>query len=57
MTADQIALREIQIEQRFRVRNDFHRAIAAIAALPHSAFRTEVHLAALLDAVDNGLYA
>ena len=57
MTADQIALREIQIEQRFRVRNDFHRAIAAIAALTHSAFRTEVHLAALLDAVDNGLYA
>ena len=55
MTNDQIALREIAIEERCRVRNDFHRAIAAIGALPHSAFRTEVHLAALLDAAGSGL--
>lgn len=52
---DKYVLEELVIEGQARVRNDFHRAIAAIAAQDHSVARTEIHLTALAQVAAYGL--
>ena len=53
--ADRYVLEEIIIEGQTRVRNDFHRAIAAIAEQDNATTRTEVHLTASAQAAAFGL--
>lgn len=53
--AEKYVLEELVIEGQARVRNDFHRAIAAIAAQDHAVIRTEVHLTAIAQAAAFGL--
>ena len=53
--AEKYALEEIIIEGQARVRNDFHRAIAAIAEQDNATTRTEVHLTASAQAAAYGL--
>ena len=53
--AEKYLLEELVIEGQARVRNDFHRAIDAIAEQEHSVARTEIHLAAIAQAAAYGL--
>jgi hypothetical protein len=46
---------ELVIEGQSRVRNDFHRAVAAIAEQDHSVARTHIHLTALAQVAAYGL--
>jgi len=52
---EKYALEEIIIQGQARVRNDFHRAIAAIAEQDNATARTEVHLTASAQAAAYGL--
>ena len=53
--ADRYHLEEIIIQGQARARNDFHRAIAAIAEQDNATTRTEVHLTASAQASAYGL--